>query len=240
MLRSLVAVTVLMPVLAVAQDKEDPVAKRAELVQDRTNAVVDRLKEQEKKQNAHLQRLKKGRINKNARGVMIPANEKQPIIFPSKDAKKKAVTDAQTKLNATKDRIKKYKDGSEFYYGVLNYPPKIGDFGKLYSGDRRVNVKQVIDDKTMLVNVYYVVEGVKVLGRPGKETVVKDFQTKQIVLMVKNLPNKGATDGAGFDLPQVFEVTDTQTYKTVVGGSNTVFVIEPLDTKTIEEYLKKP
>ena len=57
--------------------------------------------------------------------------------------------------------------------------------------------------------------------------------------MVKNVPNTGAADGLGFDLPQVFEVTGTQTYKTEGGGSNTVFVVEPLDTEPIEEYLKK-
>lgn len=109
----------------------------------------------------------------------------------------------------------------------------------MYSGnDNKVNVRQVIDKTTMLIRVFYVVEGVKVVGRPGNQIVQKDFQTKEILLMVKNLPNKGATDGAGFDLPQVFEVTDTQTYKTVT-GTNTVFVIEPMDTKKIEAYLKK-
>jgi hypothetical protein len=231
------------------------VDKKAKLVEERTKKVIDgatknidRLKEEEKKQDAHLQRLKKGVINRNAKGVTIPANEKQAVTFPNKEAKDKAVDAAEKQLTKTKDEIDKfsdaikgYKDGTKFYYGVLDYPPKIGDFGKLYPGDTIVNVRQVIDKNTMLVRVYYSVPGFKVLGGgpPVKKRVVNTLETKEIMLMVKGVSTKGATDGAGFDLPQVFEVTDTETYKTAVGGSNTVFVIEPMDTKKIEAQLKK-
>jgi hypothetical protein len=239
MFRTLIAMSVFAAMLTTAVAQDDPVAKKAKLVEDRTKKVIDGLKEEEKKQDVHLQRLKKGILDKTAKGVMMPANEKQPVRFPNKDAKDKTVDTAEKKLTETKDRLKKYTDGTEFYYGVLDYPPKIGDFGKVYHGDTIVNVRQVIDKNTMLIRVYYTVKGVKILGKPGNQVVVDDFQTKEVMLMVKGFPTKGATDGAGFDLPQVFEVTDTETYKTALGGSNTVFVIEPMDTKKIEAHLKK-
>ena len=157
MTRTLIAVTILLPVLAVAQSQEDQVGERAMLVQERTKAVVENLKEEEKKQIAHLRRLRNGTVKMNARGVMIPVNNKQRIIFPSWDAKKKAIADAQARLETLKDRVKRYKKGAAFYYGVLDYPPKIGDFGTLYAGTTGVNVKQVLDEETMLINVYYLV-----------------------------------------------------------------------------------
>lgn len=239
MLKTLAASVVVITSLAVAQDTDNTAEKRAGVVQDRTNKIIDVLRESTKKQGRFLQRLKKGSIDKNVDRIAVPVDERQRITFPSKDAKSKHIAHTEAEIAETNKRLKEYVSGSEFYYGVIEYPPKIGDFGTLYSGGSKVNVEQVIDDKTLLVNVFYSVEGYKVIGTIGNETVVSDSKSKRIVLMVKNVPTKGATDGAGFDLPQVFEVTDTETYETTLGGSNTVFVVEPLNTEAIEEHLKR-
>lgn len=239
MLRSLVVCLLFVVTISIVAAQGDPLAQKTKLVEDRTKKAIDGLKQQEKQQDDHLQRLKKGVIDKSAKGVMMPASEKQLIRFPSKDAKDKMVDNAQSNLTETKDRLKKYMDGTEFYFGVIDYQKiKIGDFGRVYYDNSKVNVLQVIDKNSMLVRVYYTVKGFKVLGKPGNQTVVDDFQTKELTLMVKGVSTKGATDGAGFDLPQVFEVTNTETYKTA-GGSNTVFVIEIMDTSKIEGRLKK-
>lgn len=213
----------LVPLFALAQEAADTVAeKRAKLVQERTKEIIKTLREQETTQTSFLQRLKKGIIDKNAKGTTVPANPKERITFASKEVKKQALFDAEAELAETQARIKKYRNGSDYYYGTLKYPPKIADFGNVYPIEMKVNVKQVIDGNTMLINVYY----------------VSNSQTEGIILMVKNVSTKGVTDGAGINLPHVFEVVDTQTYKTAT-GSNTVFVIEPLDTKSIENLLTK-
>jgi flavin-binding protein dodecin len=102
MFRTLVALLMFAAMLTTAYAQDDPVAKKAKLVEDRTKKVIDGLKEEEKKQDAHLQRLKKGVLDKTAKGVRMPANEKQPVRFPNKDAKDKAVENAEKKLTETK------------------------------------------------------------------------------------------------------------------------------------------
>ena len=239
MFRLLISLSVFIAMLTTAIAQDNQVVNKAKIIEDRTKKAISSLKDEEKKQNSHLQRLKNGIFDKNIKDVMIPANVKQPIRFPNKEAKDKTIDSANKKLSETKDQLKKYTDGTEFYYGSLSYPPKIGDFGKVYPNDTIVNVRQVIDKNTMLIRVYYIVKGVKILGKPGNQVVVNDFQTKEVMLMVKSLSTKGATDGAGFDLPQIFEVTGTETYNTTFGSSNTVFIIEPIDTKKLEAHLKK-
>lgn len=240
MIRPLLVLYVLASLLSAASAEDDSLINKSKLVVDRTKKIMDSLNKEEKKQDDFLKRLKKGVIDKTTKGVTMPVNEKQLIRFPNKETKDITVKNADKNLTETKSRLEKYKYGTEFYYGVLNYPPKIGDFGKVYHDETIVNVQQVIDKNTMLIRVFYTIDGgVKIIGKPGNQVARDTFQTKEIILMVQSFPTKGATDGAGFDLPQVFEVTNTKTYSTALGGSNTVFVIEPMDTRKVEEYLKK-
>lgn len=48
-------------------------------------------------------------------------------------------------------------------------------------------------------------------------------------LLVRGVSIKGIADNTMVPMPQVFEVVDTHTYTTVEGGTNTVFIIEPID-----------
>lgn len=239
MIRPLLVLYVLSSLLSAAAAEDDSLINKSKLVVNRTKKIIDSLNKEEKKQDDYLKRLKKGVLDKTTKGVTMPVNEKQLIRFPNKETKDITIKNADKNLTEMKSRLEKYKDGTEFYYGVLNYPPKIGDFGKVYHDETIVNVRQVIDKNTMLIRVFYTIDGVEILGKPGNQVAMDTFQTKEIILMVQNFSTKGATDGAAFDLPQVFEVTNTKIYRTASGGSNTVFVIEPMDTKKIEEYLKK-
>lgn len=238
MVRAFIVFSVFATTMGLTLAQSDSVKDKANLVELRTKKIIDNLKEAEKKENDHLQRAKKGVIDKKSKGVIMPANDKMPIRFPSKEEKEKTVQKTEDRLIEMKNQIKKYVEGTEFYYGILNYPPKIGDFGKIYSGDTIVNVKQVIDKNIMLINVYYTINATKIIGKPGNQTPISDFKTNKMILMVKGVSTKGATDGLAFDLPQIFEVIGTETYKNVLGGSNTVFVIEPIETKNIDAYLR--
>lgn len=55
-------------------------------------------------------------------------------------------------------------------------------------------------------------------------------------ILVRGVSTKGVVDDMAIELPQVFEVTDTETYGTADGGTNTVFVVEPIDID-VEPYL---
>ncbi|HUY37069.1 MAG TPA: hypothetical protein VMV69_30410 [Pirellulales bacterium] len=88
-----------------------------------------------------------------------------------------------------------------------------------------------------------------------------NFRVSQILdarnMLVRQLGNLNRADGApvwitGIDtsrfagniargkimLPQVFEVTGTKRYETVLGGSQTVFVLEPFDVDGVRPFLK--
>ena len=84
---------------------------------------------------------------------------------------------------------------------------------------------QVIDESTMLVQAFF----------PGENN---RMASEKIIVRIRNVNTKDATDGREFDLPQVFEIADTSTYKTAT-GSNTVFLLEPLNVEAIEAILKK-
>ncbi|QEG28439.1 hypothetical protein GobsT_32180 [Gemmata obscuriglobus] len=69
-----------------------------------------------------------------------------------------------------------------------------------------MNVLQVTDKTTMFVKVCFTADSFEVKGG----ATASDLKTAEVLLMEKNLPSKGATDGVGFDLPRIFEATDTK------------------------------
>jgi hypothetical protein len=64
--------------------------------------------------------------------------------------------------------------------------------------------------------------------RPG-ETV------REPVFNIRGISTAGITDGSVFRADMPFRVTGTTTYKTVGGGSKTVFVLEKLDVGKLDE-----
>ncbi len=59
-------------------------------------------------------------------------------------------------------------------------------------------------------------------------------------ILLRGLPTKGLTDDTQAPSPRVpvFEVS-TGTYRTVAGGSKTVFVLEPFDMKEVQPHLDR-
>jgi hypothetical protein len=224
-----------------SQDDHDVLVNRAREVMSRTEAYygpINELKKKAEEQEAQLERLKSGKVDKNIRETRVPTDEKFPIRFPSQAAKQAAVEQVEQALKKTNTDLSNYKERPEFYYGILNYPPKEGDFGRVYPGEPSVNVAQVIDGTTMLVRVYYGGGMTPRVGANGRYSGFQRVEPSEIVLMVKGVSTAGATDGKGFPLPQVFEVSGTEKYKTAIGGSNTVFVVKPLDTEKVETYIR--
>jgi hypothetical protein len=96
-------------------------------------------------------------------------------------------------------------------YGQVDLGFEVGQKGKLLT-NFNWTVMQVIDEDNMLV------------GLPaGQRLWVKGFKTE------------GLTDGKPFRISNIVKVTGTTTYKTAIGGTKTVFVIEPETTKERQE-----
>lgn len=97
------------------------------------------------------------------------------------------------------------------------------DFG-WYAAEYKVS--QVISANEMLVAVGS--EGYREVG-PNQFILKFCVSTKGLV------DEKELKDG----LPGVFVVTGTETYKTAIGGSNTVWVLKPFDIKKAAELLQQ-
>jgi hypothetical protein len=200
---------------------DDPIAAKARRVWELTQQESEDTKAWIKTQKLYINRLKRARVGSMVNGIIIDG---QTLKFPDKASKEAAIAEAEKALADAEARIKEYQDGRRWEYGYLTLPPKIGDFGQVLD---QAWVVQIINENTMLVRMYYE-------SRSGNP-----LRSEPILLMVRNYPNAGATDDAEIKLQGVFEVTGRETYKTVLGGTNTVLVIQPLNTKEIEEFLKK-
>jgi hypothetical protein len=194
---------------------------------------IEFLREDIKRQKAHLGRLQKGVVRPKEKGVIIPATARDPIVFPSAESKRQSVEDARARLRESEERLQALRKRDTLCFPTLSFPPKVGDIG--YLEREAANVKQVIDDENMLINAYFTVE----IRTARNNRPVTMHETRHLVFLVRGVSTQGAADGLGFSLPQVFEVTGTEQYKTVNGGTNTVLVIEPFDVKGAEAIWKK-
>lgn len=111
----------------------------------------------------------------------------------------------------------------------------IGDFGYipshavLFDGALnfwRCKVQQVIDERNMLV---------KVTRHDATYTTAREAGSYLIWVVGKY---SGVIDGQNVTLKSVFRVTGTKQYTTAIGGSKTVFMLEPFDIAPIVERLK--
>ncbi len=240
MLRFLIPFILFTMAALYAQDEPAKVQLVASKVMQRTEKAIIQAKKTEKEQVAFLIRLKKGTLDRNVKGLTFEPNSNRPVKFQNKAQKDEEIARAEAKLSQLKAKLKRYASGEEYEYGSLldGRSPKLGDFGKFLVP---VNVRQVIDKNSMLVRSSYSYEVLKVFGSPsnGGQVVIPTFESQEVILMVKDTPTKGAVDNGPFELEQVFQLTDTETYNTSGGGSNTVFVATPLNTKKVEEFLKK-
>jgi len=98
----------------------------------------------------------------------------------------------------------------------LKYPLKVGQIF-YFSDEDRIRVLQIIDPTNMLVELQFG-HSRDEYGYPRKETV-----------LIAGVSTKDFTDNKLLALPpySFWRVAETTTYPTVLGGSNTVFVLIP-------------
>ena len=176
------------------------------------------------------------RFNKSRRGT-----------YSSKQAKKNDMKRQKDKLADMKVELKKLESGNLPYYSKIpGRPPKVGDMGRLRY--ERVNVVQVVDQKNMLVRmIWYSAPGggggstgaMRAGSRAAYSAIVRASQPtpRYYTLWVYGVPTGDAVDGSGVTLNQVFVISRTKQYETLL-GMQTVFVLEPVDTTLLEPYRK--
>jgi hypothetical protein len=219
MFRLCILVLIGFPLVSLAQDHSELVKERSELVKQRTKESVERIETELKQAKARLQVIKRGQINGSIRGTNMGGGT---ITFQTKEIKNEAIADAQESINEMTERLEKTKKGEVFSYGCLEIPLKLGEFGQLQQ--KGGHIVQVLDDSALLLKTHY--------------TNQKTLNTVDALVMVNGVSTKGMTDRSAAVLAQVFEVTDTTTYTTNDGGTNTVFVLTPFNTSEIEVFLK--
>lgn len=112
----------------------------------------------------------------------------------------------------------------------FRYPFSVGQLGTLGG----CKIRQVVDSQNMLVADNIVVGTRKKLVG-GVNGVVFEEPIVKLIWFWVEAPTDGLTDDAPHELQGVWEVAGTKQYDTVVGGTQTVFVL-----KQVDESLLKP
>jgi hypothetical protein len=222
-----------------AQEEPEKLKIVASKVLERTKEGINLLKQMEIDQTALLARLEMGVIDNSVPKMTIVPNSPFPVRFQNKKQMDEAIATAEAKLNQLKAKLNRHVKCEEYIYGPLldKRHPKLEDFGQFLAP---VIVHKVINKDTMLVRSSYKVEFKRIIQCPSGSTFVSpDFESKEDILMIRNTPTKGAVVNSPFKLEQVFQLTGMETYRTGEGDTNTVFVATPMNTKKVEELLKK-
>jgi len=88
------------------------------------------------------------------------------------------------------------------------------------SSSYNVKVFQVIDDRNFLA-----------------ETMFGNVRGRAALIWIKGVSAKGMTDGSFQAIEDLLFVSGTKLYGTAVGGTKTVFVLEPFDVEEAKKYL---
>jgi len=122
---------------------------------------------------------------------------------------------------------------TQHFAAMAGKHPEVGLIGTLPSP--LVRIEQVIGTQDVRISTHWR-EGYSFPGRTGEIIRAKPYR---VHFWITGLPTQGFVDGRGVELANVFEITDTKTYTTIGGATNTVLVLEVLDLSQYR-YSKKP
>jgi len=69
---------------------------------------------------------------------------------------------------------------------------------------------------------------------------MKPQRSGQVNVAIRNVDTEGLVDGKRVRLPGAYEVKEARTFETVLGGSATLFVLEPIDLPAPPKEKPKP
>ena len=183
---------------------EDPRAKMLrKLLEEERLRRIETLKEEIETINLRLRAYKRARIVPRSLGE----RGEFPFAFPSKEEKQKAISRWTEELELSKKALQEFRNKTVHVLPWFdeNYAFSLGAIGKLY--DPRAF--QVLSEDSLLA------------------------RTENGVVRIEGLSTEGVVDGALLKANPAYEVTGTKTYETVNGGTNTVYVLRPIDIEAI-------
>lgn len=140
--------------------------------------------------------------------------------------------DATRRMAKIESDLRVLRANKEPLVAPLAFPPEIGAIGRLPR--LTCHVEQVLSDHEMIARCHF----------PVKVTTVRHFQrrgetvTQGVPFLLRGVSTLEAHEGADFEMLQVVEITGKQTYKTVEGKLNTVWILSEFDMKAVEPYFR--
>ena len=113
-------------------------------------------------------------------------------------------------------------------------PLKIGQAAYL-GGDNSLRAEQIIDSRNMIAKLtfgYYREIDQSAARNPGFLTSIPytgPYIPIDTFVWLKDIDTSGVVDGQKIKIDGALKVTGTKTYKTMLGGTSTVFVLEPVN-----------
>lgn len=133
-------------------------------------------------------------------------------------------------IRKVRAELGKLKNADGFAIQELTPPLRAGAVGALFEGGL---VEQVVNEKEALIDLAFTIQGWTV-----RNNALVPNPTQSRVLAWVKTDTSAMTDDAGTALPGVWVITGSKKYDTVAGGTKTVFVLEPVDTKAFEAWYK--
>jgi hypothetical protein len=115
----------------------------------------------------------------------------------------------------------------------LGFPPEVGAIGRLPR--LTCHVEQVVSANEMIVRCNFPIKVMTVRHYQARGETV----TQGINFLVRGVSTSEAHEGADLPMLQVLEITGKQTYKTVEGKLNSVWVLAEFDMKAAEPYFRQ-
>jgi hypothetical protein len=181
---------------------------------------IIRLKTDTKKQNEIITQLKTTCItlkkeNKIMREAMIDANLPLPHLFEQFEQEQKKLDEEKQKDAAVEALIKPY----------FSSPLSVGQIARLrnyYDQTQEIKTVQIIDSNNMIVELYSAM-----FAKNGKNILYFIGMCKEVV-WIRGIDTRKMADEQSIEIgDQPFKITGTKTYEVVMGGTRTVFVLEP-------------
>jgi len=149
--------------------------------------------------------------------------------------------DCENRIEKLENRISKLEQKNQIksdiqYQGeIAECFTKPLELGKVaYAGkENLIYIEQVIDSSNMIAKLVFYKIPIYAKRNPESRLLTMPppiirYDSVDTIVWIKGYNTEGLVDGKRFKPLYPFKVTNTKTYETAIGGSNTVFVLEPV------------
>lgn len=177
-------------------------------------------------------------IESYARESKVERGEMLARFQHSIESERNAPVKSKTKREVSEQRqalFEELQNPLEPYYGRQGLiSPRVGACAVLVPQNQSGKVLQVIDGDSARIRLEFVTYRT-VYEQPGDKVGSMESKSHVSEFILKGKSTSGMRDGGNFTLNGPYYISGNQTYVTVAGGSNTVFVLQPFDIEPYRE-----